>query len=136
MVGPMSNYAAEGQLVETVPYRVGRKHTRQGQTEMLVDTDSVESFAREFRDNNKGKWLQTDRLGGFCVMLKRELYKRLDNQGQLSQWSDLGLFDTDILSIKAREMGYNLAVCRDLFVHHFGTRTFAHGAPQPMASFS
>jgi len=41
----------------------------------------------------------------------------------------LGLFDTDILSVKARQLGYNLAVCRDLFIHHFGTRTFAHGAP-------
>ena len=41
----------------------------------------------------------------------------------------LGLFDTDVLSQKARQAGYSLAVCRDLFVHHFGTRTSAHGAP-------
>ena len=45
----------------------------------------------------------------------------------LDDWSDLGLFDTDILSAKAREAGFTLAVCRDLFIHHFGTRTFAHG---------
>jgi hypothetical protein len=30
---------------------------------------------------------------------------------------------------KARPAGYTLAVCRDLFVLHFGTRTFAHSAP-------
>ena len=29
----------------------------------------------------------------------------------------------------ARQEGYKLVVCRDLFIHHFGTRTFAHGAP-------
>lgn len=132
MVGPMSNYAAEGQLVETVPYRIGpRKYTRHGQTEALVDVTEVETFACEFREKHKGNWLHTDRLGGFCVMLKRELYKRLDNQGQLAQWGDLALFDTDILGVKAREAGFNLAICRDLFVHHFGTRTFAHGAPTP-----
>jgi hypothetical protein len=28
----------------------------------------------------------------------------------------------------ARQVG--LGVCRDLFIHHFGTRTFAHSAPQ------
>ena len=44
--------------------------------------------------------------------------------------TDLSLFDTDILSAKARQAGYTLACCRDLFIHHFGTRTFAHGAPK------
>jgi hypothetical protein len=39
----------------------------------------------------------------------------------------LSLFDTDILSSKARQAGFALACCRDCFVHHFGTRTFAHG---------
>jgi hypothetical protein len=34
---------------------------------------------------------------------------------------------------KARRAGYRLAVCRDLFVHPFGTRTFAHGAPAEAA---
>jgi len=29
----------------------------------------------------------------------------------------------------ARKAGFTLACCKDLFVHHFGTRTFAHGAP-------
>jgi hypothetical protein len=31
--------------------------------------------------------------------------------------------------MKARQAGFNLAICRDLFIHHFGTRTFAQGAP-------
>jgi hypothetical protein len=26
-----------------------------------------------------------------------------------------------------------VAACRNLFMHHFGTRTFAHGAPVPDA---
>jgi hypothetical protein len=48
----------------------------------------------------------------------------------LNEWSDLGLFDTDILSAKAHQAGFTLVCARDLFVHHFGTRTFAQGAPQ------
>jgi hypothetical protein len=51
----------------------------------------------------------------------------------LDEWTDLSLFDTDIVSAKARQEGFTAVVCRDMFIHHFGTRTFAHGAP-PMQS--
>jgi len=132
MVGPMSNYAAPPQLVETVPYRVGPKKLgrlegRHGASEVLVDVEAVESFAREFREKTKGKWVETERLGGFCLILKREALVKM---GPLDPWTDLSLFDTDILSAKARQAGYTLAVCRDLFVHHFGARTFASGGPE------
>jgi GT2 family glycosyltransferase len=131
MVGPMSNYAAPPQLVDTVPYRVGPKKLgrlegRYGTSEILVDVNAVETFAREFREKNKGKWVETERLGGFCLVLKKDA---LIKMGPLDPWTDLSIF-TDILSSKARQAGYTLAVCRDLFVHHFGARTFASGAPQ------
>jgi GT2 family glycosyltransferase len=134
LVGPMSNYAAPPQLVESVPYRTnpkrpGRLEGRFGATEATVDTEAINTFALEFREKNKGKWLEAERLGGFCLLMKREVLRRVNSQGQLDKWSDLALFDTDILSAKAREAGFTLGVCRDLFVHHFGTRTFAHGAP-------
>lgn len=129
MVGPMSNYAAPPQLVESVPYRMQKRQVGSG----LADPVAIDSFAREFREQNKGKWLETERLGGFCLLLKREVLRRVTNQGQLDKWTDLSLFDTDILSSKAREAGFTLAVCRDLFIHHFGTRTFAHGAPREEA---
>jgi O-antigen biosynthesis protein len=131
MFGPMSNYAAPPQLVEAVPYRVGpRKATANpfSAVEPLVDVAAVQNYALEFTQEHKGKWLQTDRLGGFCLLIKQEVIKRIGPD--LDKWTDLSLFDTDILSAKARQAGYNLAVCRDLFIHHFGTRTFAHSAPQ------
>ena len=78
----------------------------------------------------RGKWIEIDALGGFCLLIRREVLERI--RPALAQWTDLSLFDTDILSAKAREAGFTPVVCRDLFVHHFGTRTFAHGAPQPL----
>jgi GT2 family glycosyltransferase len=131
MAGPMSNYAAGPQLVETVPYRIGPKKSarfegRNGASEVLVDVEAVESFAREFRDKNRGKWGEVERLGGFCLCLKRDALVKI---GSLDAWTDLSLFDNGILSAKAREAGYKLACCRDLFIHHFGTRTFVGGAP-------
>jgi len=131
MAGPVSNNAAPPQLVGSIPYRIATKKagTADGGKVGLLDVGGVERFASEFRETNKGKWVETERLGGFCLLLKREVLRRVTNQGQLDKWTDLSLFDTDILSAKAREAGFTLAVCRDLFIHHFGTRTFAHGAP-------
>jgi GT2 family glycosyltransferase len=127
LVGPMSNYAAPPQLVEQVPYRVGP--ARSGDTDgpaALVDVAAVDGFARQWREEHRGQWLEAERLGGFCVVVKREVLKRI---GHLREAGDLALFDTDLLGTKARQAGYSLAVCKDLFVHHFGTRTFAQGAP-------
>jgi|GEM_PF-2536815 len=131
MVGPMSNYAAPPQLVETVPYRVGpmkgsRFYGNLRSSEVLVNVDEVQTFGKEFRESHKGKWVPVDRLGGFCLLLKRVVLTKIGIE--LEPWTDLSLFDTDILSSKARQAGFTLACCRDCFVHHFGTRTFAHGA--------
>src|SRR6266852_3849654 len=121
MAGPMSNMAAPPQLVETVPYRTFSS----GKNSTLVDTSAVERFAEKHRQEQKGNWVYAERLGGFCLLIKREVLDKIGSD--LDQWTDLSLFDSDILSAKAKQQGYALAVCRDLFVHHFGTRTFAHG---------
>jgi O-antigen biosynthesis protein len=125
LVGPMSNYAAPPQLVESVPYRIA---TRGGASSHgLLDVEPVQAFAGEWRDKQRGKWIEVDRLGGFCLLIKRQVLAKIGRD--LDKWTDLGLFDTDILSAKARQAGFTLACCRDMFVHHFGTRSFAHGAP-------
>jgi GT2 family glycosyltransferase len=130
MTGPMSNYASPPQLVEAVPYRVGPRKTIDSHSAVdpLVDVAAVQTFAMEFTQENKSKYLKTDRLGGFCLLMKREMIKQIGPD--LDKFTDLGLFDSDILSAKARQAGFNLAVSSDIFIHHFGTRTFMHTAPK------
>jgi len=132
MVGPMSNYAAPPQLVEPVPYRVkprrGKAPRQYGLNETLLDVEAMQSFAREFREKHKTKWMEVDHLSGFCILLKREVLERV-GMGNADQSANLGLFDTDGLNEKARKAGLKLACARDLFIHHFGTLTFSHGAP-------
>jgi GT2 family glycosyltransferase len=70
--------------------------------------------------------LELNDLGGFCLLINRDVLKWI---GQLREAANLAMFDSDILSSNARQAGFTLACCKDLFVHHFGTRTFAHGAP-------
>ena len=103
----MSNYATPPQLVEDVPYR---------------DLDQMHAFARRWRDEHRGTWFTAPKLSGFCVLMKRAVYESI---GGLDERFGLGLFDDDDLAVRARRAGFELAVAHDLFVHHFGSRTFA-----------
>jgi len=106
LVGPMSNYAAPPQSVEGVSYR---------------NLDEMPAFARRWRDEHRGKWFTVRKLSGFCLLIKRAVYETV---GGLDERFGLGLFDDDDLAERARRAGFTLAVTRDLFVHHFGSRTF------------
>ncbi len=106
MAGPMSNYVTPPQLVEHVPYR---------------DMEHMEAFARQWRDQHRGEWSTVPKLSGFCLMMKRAVYNAI---GGLDERFGLGFFDDDDLGLRARKAGFELAVARDLFIHHFGSRTF------------
>jgi glycosyltransferase involved in cell wall biosynthesis len=107
LVGPMSNYAAPPQLVQDVPYR---------------DLDEMHAFALRWRDQHRGRWLTAPKLSGFCLLMKRAVYEAI---GGLDERFGLGLFDDDDLAERARLAGFGLAVAHDLFIHHYGSRTFA-----------
>ena len=53
--------------------------------------------------------------------MKRAVY---DAIGGLDERFGLGFYDDDDLAERARRAGFELAVAHDLFVHHFGSRTF------------
>ncbi len=106
LVGPMSNYAAPPQLVEDVPYR---------------ELDEMRAFARQWREEHRGKWFSVRKLSGFCLLMTRAVYQAV---GGLDERFGLGFFDDDDLAERARRAGFELAVAHDLFVHHFGSRTF------------
>ncbi len=106
LVGPMSNYAAPPQLVENVPYH---------------DLEEMKVFARRWRDEHRGQWSTVRKLSGFCLLMKRAVY---DAIGGLDERFGLGFFDDDDLAERARRAGFALAVAHDLFVHHYGSRTF------------
>ncbi len=103
----MTNYAPPPQLIQDVPYR---------------DLDEMRAFARRWREEHRGQWFTAPKLSGFCLLMKRAVYEAI---GGLDDQFGLGFFDDDDLAIRARRAGFELAVAHDLFVHHFGSRTFA-----------
>lgn len=127
MVGPMSNYAPLPQRVGRVPYRLrptgaSRAGMGDGAGRVLPDLEAVDRFAREWREQHRGQWFEVERLGAFCLLLKREV---LDKVGLFEEGAAPGVFDANAVSWKVRHAGYRLACCRDLFVHHFGSRVAA-----------
>ena len=52
------------------------------------------------------KWREVERRGGFCLLVKREVLART---GPGNAEDGLGLFDTDMPSLRARQAGYTLA---------------------------
>ena len=106
LVGPMTNHAPPPQLVPNVPYD---------------DLAAMERFAARLRTEQRGRWFAVNKLSGFCVLMKRSVYETV---GALDERFGLGCFDDDDLALRTRKAGFSLAVARDLFVHHFGGRTF------------
>jgi GT2 family glycosyltransferase len=124
MAGPMSNYAPGPQRVAPVPYRIrARRDSRAAgagpASRQAVDIEALDRFAAEWREQHKGQWCEVDRLGGFCLLIKGAVLRGI---GLLDPASETGIFDADALSWKVRQAGYRCVCCRDLFIHHFGSR--------------
>jgi O-antigen biosynthesis protein len=125
VVGPMSNYAPEKQRVSPVPYRLRIRpgnHRAIDPAKTLPDFVAMERFAKELSEQNKGKWEGVDQLGGFCMLIKREVFQKVPMFDE--KW-EAGVFNADAFGWKVRQAGYRLALCRDLFMHHFGSRVAA-----------
>jgi O-antigen biosynthesis protein len=81
----------------------------------------MRAFAERWRDEHRGNWFTDPKLSGFCLLMKQAVS---DAIGSLDERFGLGFFDDDDLAERARRAGFASAVAHDLFVHHFGSRTF------------
>ncbi|MDP4098481.1 glycosyltransferase family 2 protein [Paenibacillus sp. P96] len=105
VVGPVTNYASGIQQVET-------------------GADSLKAYLRFAEDNNQSdpsRWIETERLVGFCLLFRRELLQRV---GYLDEIFSGGHYEDDDYCFRARSHGYRLLVCGDCFVHHEGSASF------------
>lgn len=61
------------------------------------------------------------KLIGFCMLLRREAYEAA---GGMDERFGIGNYEDDDLSLRLRLLGYKLMLCRDTFIHHYGSVSF------------
>lgn len=104
-VGPVTNNASYAQSIP-VSYQT---------------LDEMRQFAKEYNQHDPQKWEQRLKLVGFCLVVKRKV---IDQIGLLDERFSPGNFEDDDFSLRILEAGYRLILCRDTFIHHYGSTTF------------
>jgi GT2 family glycosyltransferase/predicted Zn-dependent protease len=106
LVGPVSNYVPPPQHV----------------TPDYTDPAGLAAFAQGRRRLFAGHAVATERLSGFCLLVRQEVFDRI---GTLDEQFALGFFEDDDLCVRAREAGFRLLIALDVYIHHYGSRTFS-----------
>lgn len=88
----------------------------------------LEKAAGDFNKSNPSKWYPWLILVGFCLLLKRDVYERI---GGLDEAFSPGNFEDDDYSLRMRKAGYELLLCGDTYIHHFGGKAFFGEEDQP-----
>jgi GT2 family glycosyltransferase/2-polyprenyl-3-methyl-5-hydroxy-6-metoxy-1,4-benzoquinol methylase/tetratricopeptide (TPR) repeat protein len=105
LVGPTSNCVSGEQQIEVT----------------YDDLSQLDGFAWDWGKAHNRELVETDRLVGFCLLIRRELIEAI---GLLDERFGIGCFDDDDYCLRVRKAGYKAVMVRDAFVHHFGGQTF------------
>jgi cellulose synthase/poly-beta-1,6-N-acetylglucosamine synthase-like glycosyltransferase len=127
-VGPMSNYGTPPQLVKEAPYRLA---LRMGSPN--IPEEALDRFSRDWHEQHRGQWFETDHLDTSCILFKREVLGAIGPLDRLPQADGAPLgaraLDSKSLGLLIRRTGAKMACCQDLFIHHFGSRQSVLAAP-------
>ena len=85
------------------------------------DLTGLMGFAQRRRQEFAGRGSEVSKLSGFCLVARREVLERI---GGLDERFGLGFCDDVDWCRRARGAGFQLILAQDVFVHHFGGRTF------------
>ncbi len=103
-VGPVTNYIGGEQQIE-VPYR---------------GLAGMKEFAAGRNRLDPAKWIDTERLVGFCLLMKREAVM---GTGFFDEGYRVGNYEDDDWSVRLRLLGWRLVIAGDSFIHHLGSET-------------
>lgn len=81
----------------------------------------MHAFAAGHNVPDQSKWEQRLKLIGFCYLIKRSV---VDEIGLLDERFTPGNYEDDDYSLRIRKAGYKLVLCKDTFIHHYGSVSF------------
>ncbi len=106
IVGPRSNCVSGAQLLLDVPYK------------NMVE---MHDFARDRAEGHAGQGLFLPIVIGFAMLIRAELVETI---GGLDTRFGSGNFEDDDFCLRAQLAGKRIWMADDVFIHHFGSRTF------------
>jgi GT2 family glycosyltransferase len=84
--------------------------------------EAMQEFAAARAREFAGMHYRTNRAIGFCLCISRAV---IEEVGGIDTRYGVGNFEDDDYCIRVRAAGYQIAVCEDVFIHHFGSVSFA-----------
>lgn len=85
------------------------------------DINDMQRFADSYNVSNPLSWEERLKLVGYCMLIKRTV---IDEVGSLDERFTPGNYEDDDLSLRIRQAGYKLMLCKDTFIHHYGSVSF------------
>jgi len=82
----------------------------------------IAAWARARAETCAGRRTETERLVGFCVLIRRDAFERV---GGLDERFGLGNYEDDDYCLRLRLAGYRLVIAEDCAIYHYGSRSFA-----------
>lgn len=83
--------------------------------------DEMINFSKSINTYNENNHEFKLWLVGFCFLVKKNI---LNEVGYLDEIFTPGNFEDNDLSFRILEKGYSLVLCRDSFIHHYGSVSF------------
>lgn len=106
LVGPISNEVSGLQKDENANYST---------------VDEMFSYAARIKQENSSQVVNFPRLAFLCTLIKREVIEKI---GGLDERFSPGNYEDDDYCLRAQLAGYKAVIARDIFVHHFGSKSF------------
>lgn len=104
-VGLVTNYCSNYQTIEAD----------------YTTMEELFEFAERYNVSNKDFWEDRLKLVGFCLMIKKEVVSKI---GYLDEIFTPGNCEDDDYCFRIKKAGYRLVLCKDTYIHHFGSISF------------
>ncbi|MGE5402771.1 MAG: glycosyltransferase [Ignavibacteriales bacterium] len=115
IVGPVSNAVSGVQLDKNAKYK--------NMTEM-------QKYAKKVSKDFKGQVIEFPRVAFLCTLIKKEV---IDAIGGLDERFTPGNYEDDDYCLRAQKAGYKAVIARDVFIHHYGSKSFKANGEQKYA---
>jgi O-antigen biosynthesis protein len=106
IVGPMTNNISGPQQVFSDEYR---------------SVSDLNTYAAKFRKQYRHRRISLRRIVGFCMLFKHALAEQI---GVMDESFGTGNFEDDDFCLRAALAGYKNHIAGDVFIHHYGSKSF------------